>query len=84
MEPLKQFDVTQAGRPMLTRAEREARRQSARHQARHDGYEQLTELCRIGEVDMAARLAERHSDWGYEIVDGTVMERLPPDKTRVL
>ncbi|WP_072622438.1 hypothetical protein [Spirulina major] len=84
MEPLNQFDLTQPGRPMPTEAERAAHRQAARHQARFDGYEQLTELCRIGEVAMATHLAERHSGWGYEIVDGTVMERLPPDETRVL
>lgn len=84
MEPLTHVDLTPTGRQMLTAAEREAHRHAARQQARRDGYEQLTELCRLGEAAMATQLAERHGDWGYEIVDGTVRERRQHDETWVL
>jgi len=36
----------------------------------------LVELCNLGEYDMAEQLANRNSNWRYEIVDGIVMERI--------
>lgn len=43
---------------------------------RDAGYQMLVELCDLGEFDMAQQLASRNSNWGYEIVDGIVMERI--------
>ena len=43
---------------------------------RDAGYQMLVELCDLGEFDMAQQLASRNSNWGYEIVDGIVMEKL--------
>ncbi|MDB9494427.1 hypothetical protein PN441_19455 [Spirulina major CS-329] len=84
MESLTHLDLTNLGRLPLTPDERAAQHHHRQRQAKADGYAQLIELCRLGEVAMATHLAEQHPGWGYEIVDGTVMERLPPDATRVL
>jgi hypothetical protein len=43
---------------------------------RDEGYQKLVELCNFGEYDMAQQLANRHFNWGYEIVNGIVMERI--------
>lgn len=43
---------------------------------RDEGYQMLVELCNMGEYDMAEQLANRNSNWGYEILDGIVMERI--------
>lgn len=43
---------------------------------RDEGYQMLVELCDLGEFDMAQQLANRNSKWGYEIVDGIVMETI--------
>ncbi|MFS8118562.1 MAG: hypothetical protein ACMG55_08745 [Microcoleus sp.] len=50
------------------------RKQRLRHE-KDLGFQQLTELCILGEYDMAKQIAARHSSWGYEIVDGVVMEQ---------
>ncbi|MEG4067457.1 hypothetical protein QUA42_08880 [Microcoleus sp. Pol11C2] len=55
--------------------ERERRRQERLQRERYEGYQKLVELCYLGEYDMAQQLANRHFNWGYEIVDGSVMER---------
>jgi hypothetical protein len=57
--------------------ENRARLQSERlQQDKDEGYQMLVELCNLGEYDMAQQLANRHFNWGYEIVDGLVMERI--------
>ena len=57
-------------------AEREKLRQERLQHERNLGFQQLIELCSLGEYGMAKQLAARHYIWGYEIVDGVVMERL--------
>ncbi|MEG4499399.1 hypothetical protein QUB05_20375 [Microcoleus sp. F10-C6] len=56
--------------------EREKLRQERLQRERDEGYQKLVELCNLGECDMAEQLANRNSNWGYEIVDGIVMERI--------
>jgi|GEM_PF-5819897 len=45
-------------------------------QEKYSGFQQLTELCAWGELDIAKRLAEKYSMWGYQIVDGTVADKV--------
>ncbi len=73
MESLRFVDPMQWGRPELTAGERDRLRQSLQAQAQLDGYDQLTELCRIGEPEMAGRLAAQHPEWGYGIRYGVVI-----------
>ncbi|WP_341732415.1 hypothetical protein [Microcoleus sp. EPA2] len=55
---------------------RENLRRERLQRQRDEGYQMLVELCDMGEYDMAEQLAIRNSNWGYEIVDGIVMERM--------
>jgi len=57
----------------LTDQERDRLRQAMQAQAQLEGYDQLTELCRIGEPEMAHRLAAQHPEWGYSIEFGVVV-----------
>ncbi|MEG3929720.1 hypothetical protein QT990_00315 [Microcoleus sp. T3_B1] len=63
-------------RPNPSEEEREKLRRSRLQRERDAGYQKLVELCNLGECDMAQQLANRNSNWGYEIVDGIVMERI--------
>lgn len=56
-------------------AEREKLRKERLEREKSLGFQQLIELCTLGEYGMAKELAARHSSWGYEIVDGVVMEQ---------
>lgn len=59
----------------LSQEERENRRRAKIQQDKEQGYQQLEELCRFGEYDAAKHLANWNSRWGYEIIDGMVVER---------
>ncbi len=59
----------------LSQEEREKRRRAKIQQDKERGYQQLEELCYFGEYDAAKHLANRNSRWGYEIIDGIVVER---------
>lgn len=59
----------------LSEEERENRRRDRIQQEKEEGYQQLEELCRLGEYDAAKHLAKRNFRWGYEIIDGMVVER---------
>ncbi|MEG4839621.1 hypothetical protein [Microcoleus sp. B9-D4] len=63
-------------RPNPSEEEREQLRRSRLQRERDEGYQKLVELCYLGECDMAEQLANRNYNWGYEIVDGIVMERI--------
>jgi len=56
--------------------ERAKLRQERLQHEKYLGFQQLIELCSLGEYGMAKQLASRHSSWGYEIVDGVVMDRV--------
>ena len=55
---------------------REKLRRERLQREKDEGYQMLVELCNLGEYDMAQQLANRHLNWGYEIVDEIVMERI--------
>ncbi len=55
---------------------REQLRRERLQRERDAGYQLLVEFCNLGEFDMAQQLANRNSNWGYEIIDGIVMERI--------
>ena len=59
---------------------REKLRRERLQRERDEGYQTLVELCNLGEYDMAQQLANRHFNWGYEIVDRIVMERIDCDR----
>ena len=63
-------------RPNPSEEEREKLRRERLQRERDEGYQKLVELCYLGEYDMAQQLAYRHFNWGYEVVDGIVMERI--------
>ena len=63
-------------RPNPSEEEREKLRRERLQRERDEGYQKLVELCNLGEYDMAQHLANRHFNWGYEIVEGFVRERI--------
>jgi len=63
-------------RPNPSEQEREKLRGERLQRERDEAYQKLVELCNLGECDLAEQLANRNSNWGYEIVDGIVMERI--------
>ncbi|MBE9185535.1 hypothetical protein IQ270_12720 [Microcoleus sp. LEGE 07076] len=63
-------------RPNPSEEEREQLRRERLQRERNEGYQKLVELCNLGEYDMAQQLANRHFNWGYEIVNGIVMEKI--------
>ncbi|MFB2937735.1 hypothetical protein ACE1B6_21005 [Aerosakkonemataceae cyanobacterium BLCC-F154] len=75
MERVNRIDGFSFGRKSLSPKERENLRQEKRQQQKEEGYQLLAELCRLGEYDAARNLANKNSIWGYEIIDGEVMEK---------
>ncbi len=67
-------------RPNPSEEEREKLRRERLQRERDEGYQKLVELCNLGEYDMAKQLANRNSNWGYEIVAHIVMERIDCDR----
>ena len=63
-------------RPNPSEQERKKLRRERLLRERDEGYQKLVELCNFGEYDRAQHLANRHFNWGYEVVDGIVMERI--------
>jgi hypothetical protein len=63
-------------RPNPDEETREQLRRERLQREKDEGYQMLVELCDLGEYDMARQLANRNSNWGYEIVDRIVMERI--------
>lgn len=76
MEKLWQINFTQQERDRLSPETRKQQIQASLEQEKQAGYAELTELCRLGEIEAAKHLASRHSRWGYEIIDGVVFEKL--------
>lgn len=76
MKRIRDIDAIALGRPNLSHQKREQLHQTKLQQQKEEGYQYLVELCRIREYDAAGQLANRNPSWGYEIVDGVVMERL--------
>ncbi|MCC3404540.1 MAG: hypothetical protein JGK17_02930 [Microcoleus sp. PH2017_10_PVI_O_A] len=76
MKRISDINPLGSERPNPSDAEREKLRQERLQREKSLGFQQLTELCTLGEYDMAKQLAAKHSSWGYEIVDGVVMEQI--------
>jgi hypothetical protein len=76
MEKIRNIDALGLGRPTLSDREREQQLLEKNQQQKEEGYQQLVELCALGEYEVAKQLANRHPNWGYEVVDGVVMERI--------
>lgn len=76
MQRISEIDALAFGRPYLVDRERERLHQERFQRQREEGYQLLAELCRLGEYDQAKQLANQHSSWGYEIVDGVVVEKI--------
>ncbi|HIK29118.1 MAG: hypothetical protein N3E45_14275 [Oscillatoriaceae bacterium SKW80] len=76
MKPIRDIDALGLGRKILSGAEREKLRRQKFQQQKEKGYQQLAELCRLGEYDAAKQLANRNPSWKYEIICGIVMEKI--------
>ncbi len=76
MEKIGKIDILALGRPNISQPEREKLKEAKLQQQKEDGYQQLVELCRLGEYHAAKQLADRNPQWGYEVVDGVVIERI--------
>jgi hypothetical protein len=76
MKRISDINPLGEGRPNPSDKERKKLRRERLQRERDEGYQMLAELCYLGEYDMAQQLANRHFNWGYEIVDGIVMERI--------
>lgn len=74
MKKISNIDPFASGRPNLSGQERERWRQAKSQQQKEEGYQMLVELCRICEYDAARHLANKNYNWGYEIIDGEVVE----------
>ncbi|MEG4022345.1 hypothetical protein [Microcoleus sp. S13C4] len=75
MQPISDINPQGVERPNPSQIEREKLQQQRLQREKEEGYQTLVELCDLGEYDMAQQLANRQFYWGYEIVDGMVMER---------
>jgi hypothetical protein len=75
MEQAGNFDCLNPSRPPLADEEWEKLRQQKIQADREQGYQQLTELCHLGEEDAAKHLARKNSRWGYEIIEGMVVAK---------
>ncbi|HAX76341.1 MAG TPA: hypothetical protein DCY88_11000 [Cyanobacteria bacterium UBA11372] len=74
MKKIGNIDPFASGRPHLSDEEREKLRQAKYQQQKEDGYQKLVELCRIGEYEAARHLANRNPHWGYQVIDGEIIE----------
>jgi hypothetical protein len=76
MKRISEINPLGEERPNPSEQERKKLRRERWQREREEAYQMLVELCNLGEYDMAQHLANRHFNWGYEIVDGIVMERI--------
>ena len=76
MEKIDKIDFMDLGRPNISQKEIATLQKAKLQQKKEEGYQQLTELCRLGEYDAAQQLAIQNSNWGYEVVDGIVLETI--------
>ncbi|MBD1903714.1 hypothetical protein NDI44_27380 [Trichocoleus sp. DQ-A3] len=74
MKRIDEIDAFFSGRPPLSEKERANLNRARVQQHKEDGYQHLTELCRLGEYEAARQLANRNRSWGYEIVGEEVID----------
>ena len=75
MQQINHINPLDLGREPISEETREKLRLEKLQKQKENGYQLLTELCYLGEYDAAKQLANRNERWGYEIVDGMVMDR---------
>lgn len=75
MKKINKIDGLSLGRMPLSPKERDNLLQEKLQKQKEEGYQLLAEFCRLGEYDAARNLANKNSIWGYEIIDGEVMEK---------
>ena len=80
MKRISEINPLGKERPNPSEVTREQLRRERLQRERDVGYQMLVEFCNLGEYDMAKQLANRNSNWGYEIVDRIVMERIDCDR----
>lgn len=73
MQRISEINALAKGRKQLSNRERVHKQQEQHEQDKIAGYQQLVELCFLGEKEAARTLANQHPDWGYKIVGGQVM-----------
>lgn len=76
MKLIRDINPLGEGRPNPSDKEKKKLRRERLQRERDEGYQKLVELCNLGEYDMAKHLANRHFNWGYEVVEGFVIERI--------
>ncbi|CBN56232.1 MULTISPECIES: hypothetical protein [Kamptonema] len=76
MRQISDIDPLELGREPLSEKAREKLHRERIQQEKEKGYQLLVELCYLGEYDAAKQLANRNYRWGYEIVDGMVLDRI--------
>ncbi|WP_449417622.1 hypothetical protein [Phormidium nigroviride] len=76
MRQISDINPLDWGREPLSEKARENLHRERIQQEKEKGYQLLVELCYLGEYDAAKQLANRNDRWGYEIVDGMVMDRI--------
>ena len=76
MKPISEINPLGEERPNPSEQERKKLRRERWQREKEEGYQKLVDLCNWGEYDMAEHLANRHFNWGYEIVEGFVIERI--------
>ncbi len=76
MKRISEINPLGSERQNPSNPERAKQRQERLDREKCLGFQQLIELCCLGEYNMAKQIAARHSSWGYEIVDGVVVDRV--------
>ncbi len=75
MKRIGDIDAFGLSRSKLSEEQRTKQAELKAQERKEAGYRQLFELCCLGEHDFAKQLANQNSHWGYEIVDGEVVEK---------
>jgi len=76
MKKLSEINALESGRKIISNWERSKLQKQQREQEKVEGYQQLVELCVLGEYEIAQNLATRHLEWGYQIANGQVVEQV--------
>ncbi|MEC4984306.1 MAG: hypothetical protein SAJ37_11110 [Oscillatoria sp. PMC 1068.18] len=74
MQKLSEIDPLAKQRVTPSPTQRQKLLENRLQREKEQGYQQLGELCLLGEYDAAKQLAKNNPNWGYEIVAGEVIE----------
>ncbi|MBZ8179236.1 hypothetical protein [Oscillatoria salina] len=76
MKKISEIDPLAKQRVTPSPSQRQKLLENRLQQEKEQGYQQLVELCLLGEYDAANQLAKNNPNWGYKIVAGEVIEKL--------